>query len=50
MQKSQKNKKNLMDVFPCSFPISCIKKGGKNIIVFIFAIRGDGKSEINYFF
>ena len=30
MQKSQKIKKKLMDVFPCTRPISGNKKGGKS--------------------
>ena len=31
VQKSQNKKKFLMDVFPCGFPISGDKKGGKKM-------------------
>ena len=48
MKNKSKKKKFLMDVFPCSFPISSIKNGGKIIIVIIFPIRGEGKCEMNY--
>ena len=37
-----------MDVSPCGFPISGNKKGGKSKMVSVFAIRGEGKCEINY--
>ena len=58
MKKSQiKKKKNfLCDVFPCGFSISSDKKGGKSKWFFFFAVRGEGKCEIdnikkkNFFF
>ena len=48
MQKSQNKKKYLWDVFPCGFPISGDKKGGKRKWFCFFSVRGDGKCEINY--
>ena len=48
MEKSQKKKKIfLKDVFPCGFPISGDKKGGKSKW-FFFSVRGAGKCEIDY--
>ena len=50
MQKSEikmKKKNILWDVFPCSFPVSGDKKGGKSKW-FFFSVRGEGKCEINY--
>ena len=49
MEKSQKKKKFfLKDVFPCGFPISGDKKGGKKKVVLFFSVRGEGKCEIDY--
>ena len=48
MQKSQNKKKFLWDVFPCGFPISGDKKGGKRKWLCFFSVRGDGKCEIIY--
>ena len=50
MKKSQiKKKKNfLCDVFPCGFSISSDKKGGKSKWFCYFAVRGEGKFEIDY--
>ena len=43
MEKSQKKKKKffLKDVFPCGFPISGDKKGGKKYVVLFFSVRGE---------
>ena len=43
MQKGKKKKKKkcLWDVFPCGFPISGDKKGGKSKCFCYFFVRGD---------
>ena len=50
LEKSQKKKKKNFsnDVFPCSFPFSGDKKGGKNKWFCFFSVRGEGKFEIDY--
>ena len=49
VEKSQKKKKFFSkDVFPCGFPISVDKKGGKKKVVLFFSVRGEGKCEIDY--
>ena len=46
--KTGQKKKILWDVFPCGFPISGDKKGGKNKWFSFFYVRGEGKSKVNY--
>ena len=48
MQKSQKKKNFLWDVFPCGFSISSDKKGGKSKWFCFFSVRGEEKCETNY--
>ena len=52
MQKSKKKRRRknnfVRDVFPCGFPISGEKKGGKSMWFCFFSIRGEVKCEINY--
>ena len=43
-----KKKNFLWDVFPCGFPISGDKKGGKSKWFWFFSVRGEGKCKLNY--
>ena len=51
MQKSKKEKKRKKnfswDVFPCGFPISGDKKGGRSMWFCFFSVIGEEKCEIN---
>ena len=46
-KKKMKKKNFLWDVFPCGFPISGYKKGGKSKWFCFFSGRGEGKCKIN---